>query len=118
MLDRLKHDPATRHIPVHIISVTEEAQRGLRLGAMALPREAGRARGARAAPSRTIHGFIDRKVKNLLIVEDDDVERESIVELIGNGDVKTTAVATGEEALAALERSRSTAWCSTSACAT
>ena len=47
VLDRLKHDPATRHIPVHIISVTEEAQRGLRLGRDGLPAEAGRARGAR-----------------------------------------------------------------------
>ena len=51
----------------------------------------------------SISGFIERKVKNLLVVEDNDVERQSIVELIGNGDVKTTAVATGAEALAALE---------------
>ena len=35
VLDRLKHDPATRHIPVHIISVDENWQRGLRLGAIA-----------------------------------------------------------------------------------
>ena len=34
MLDRLKHDPATRHIPVHIISVDGERQRGLQLGAI------------------------------------------------------------------------------------
>ena len=34
ILDRLKHDPATRHIPVHIISVEENWQRGLRLGAI------------------------------------------------------------------------------------
>src|SRR5262249_53549272 len=35
VLDRLKHDPNTRHIPVHIISVDENKQRGLRLGAFA-----------------------------------------------------------------------------------
>jgi CheY-like chemotaxis protein len=102
VLDRLKHDPATRHIPVHIISMMEEAQRGMRLGAMAYlskPVE----REALASAFGSIHGFIDRKVKNLLVVEDNDVERQSIVELIGNGDVKTTAVATGAEALAALE---------------
>ncbi len=102
VLDRLKHDPATRHIPVHIISMMEEAQRGMRLGAIAYlskPVE----REALAAAFGSIHGFIDRKVKNLLVVEDNDVERQSIVELIGNSDVKTTAVATGEAALAALE---------------
>ena len=34
ILDRLKHDPATRHIPVHIISGDENRRRGLALGAM------------------------------------------------------------------------------------
>jgi HAMP domain-containing protein/CheY-like chemotaxis protein/signal transduction histidine kinase len=102
ILDRLKHDSTTRHIPVHIISMMEEAQRGMRLGAIAyLPKPVERE--ALDSAFSTIHGFIDRKVRNLLVVEDDDLERKSIVELIGNGDVKTTAVATGADALAALE---------------
>src|SRR4029079_2804639 len=101
VLDRLKHDPATRHIPVHIISLMEEAQRGMRLGAMAhlaKPVE----REALEAAFASLTGFIDRKVRSLLGVEDNGAERLSILELIGNGDVKSTAVATGEEALAAL----------------
>jgi len=102
VLDRLKHDPSTRHIPVHIISMLEEAQRGMRLGAMAYLSKPV-ARESLDAAFSSIRGFIDRKVKSLLVVEDNDVERQSIVELIGNGDVKTTAVATGAEALAALE---------------
>ena len=118
MLDRLKHDPATRHIPVHIISMTgrgaARACGSARWPTSSKPVE----REALDGAFGSIHGFIDRKVKNLLVVEDNDVERKSIVELIGNGDVKTTAVATGAEALAALERSRSTAWCSTSASTT
>jgi len=102
VLDRLKHDPATRHIPVHIIAMLEDAQRGMRLGAMAhLTKPVDREALDRAFTS--IAGFIDRQVKNLLVVEDDEAERRSIVELIGNGDVRTTAVATGEEALAVLE---------------
>jgi CheY-like chemotaxis protein len=102
VLDRLKHDPETRHIPVHIISMLEEAHRGMRLGAMAhLAKPVEREDLDRAFTS--IAGFIDRKVRNLLVVEDNDVERQSIVELIGNGDVKTTAVATGAEALQAMD---------------
>jgi CheY-like chemotaxis protein len=48
--------------------------------------------------------FIERRVKSLLVVEDDDTERRSIIELIGSGDdVEITAVGSGEEALAELE---------------
>jgi len=32
VLDRLKHDPNTRHIPVHMISVELGRQRSLQLG--------------------------------------------------------------------------------------
>src|SRR4029079_13295525 len=93
VLDRLKHDPATRHIPVHIISMMEEAQRGMRLGAMAyLSKPVERESLERAFGS--IHGFIDRKVRNLLVVEDNDVERQSIVEIIGHRELHTTAIET------------------------
>jgi HAMP domain-containing protein/CheY-like chemotaxis protein/signal transduction histidine kinase len=102
LLDRLKHDPSTRHIPVHIISITDERQRGLKLGAMA-HLEKPVTRELLDEAFNSIKGFVERRVKNLLVVEDDATERNSIVELIGNGDVQTTAVATGEEALAAMQ---------------
>jgi CheY-like chemotaxis protein len=44
-------------------------------------------------------GFLEKRVRQLLVVEDDPVQRESIMELIGNGDVVTTAVGSAEEAL-------------------
>ncbi len=102
LLDRLKHDAGTRHIPVHIISIEEERQRGLQLGALAYLQKpvSGAALGDALTNIKT---FVERAVKNLLVVEDDDVQRSSIVELIGNGDVRTTAVGTGAEALAALK---------------
>jgi CheY-like chemotaxis protein len=43
--------------------------------------------------------FLARPSRNLLIVEDDDDQRRSIVELIGGGDIQTTAVSSGQEAL-------------------
>lgn len=49
-----------------------------------------------------IKGFVERRVKNLLVVEDDDTQRRSIVDLIGNSDVATTAVGNGAAALAAI----------------
>jgi HAMP domain-containing protein/CheY-like chemotaxis protein/signal transduction histidine kinase len=102
VLDRLKHDPNTSHIPVHIISGEEQRQRALHSGAIThLQKPVSREDLASAFDS--IATFAEKRVRKLLVVEDDEVQRMSIVELIGNGDVLTTAVETGEEALAALK---------------
>jgi CheY-like chemotaxis protein/HAMP domain-containing protein len=102
VLDRLKHDPNTSHIPVHIISGEEQRQRALHLGAIThLQKPVSREDLGSAFDQIT--AFAERRVRRLLVVEDDDAQRMSIVELIGNGDVTTTAVATGAEALDALQ---------------
>ncbi|MEH2280197.1 MAG: HAMP domain-containing protein [Nostoc sp.] len=101
VLDRLKHDPNTRHIPVHIMTVEEGRQRGLQLGAIAYLQKPLTSETISEALAK-IKGFVERQVKNLLVVEDDDTQRLSIVELIGNSDVSTTAVATGAAALEAI----------------
>jgi len=102
VLDRLKHDLATRHIPVHIISVEDDRRRGLELGAFAyLNKPADK--GALDEAFAKIEEFVQRRVKSLLVVEDDEAQRKGIVELIGNGDVEITPVATGKEALVALQ---------------
>ncbi|HET6837777.1 MAG TPA: response regulator, partial [Gemmatimonadales bacterium] len=103
ILDRLKHDAATRHIPVHIISVEENWQRGLRLGAIDFMTKPATKESLSQALT-TLHEFVDRPVKRLLVVEDDHAQQRSIAELIGDGDVVTTAVSTGAEALEALQR--------------
>jgi HAMP domain-containing protein/CheY-like chemotaxis protein/signal transduction histidine kinase len=102
VLDRLKHDPDTSHIPVHIISSgDEQRQRAIKMGAFTqLQKPVSREDLASAFDD--IAAFVQKGVKRLLVVEDDDAQRMSIVELIGNGDVVTTAVASGGEALAAL----------------
>jgi len=102
VLDRLKHDPDTSHIPVHIISGIEQRQRALHSGAITHFQKPV-SREDLAAAFDQIATFADNRVRKLLVVEDDEVQRMSIVELIGNGDVNTTAVETGEEALAALK---------------
>ncbi|MBD2529648.1 response regulator [Nostoc flagelliforme FACHB-838] len=101
VLDRLKHKPDTRHIPVHILSVDERQQRGLNLGAITYLQKPVSPEGLTQVLTE-IKGFIERQVKNLLIVEDDPVQAQSIIELIGNGDVQSTAVGTGAEALSIL----------------
>ncbi|HET6383533.1 MAG TPA: response regulator, partial [Armatimonadota bacterium] len=102
VLDRLKHDPELRHIPVHIISVASDRQRGLRQGAIACLEKPVTKENLDEALAN-IKGFVERTVKRLLVVEDNDIQRSSILELIGNSDVQTRAVSTGAEALAALK---------------
>ncbi len=101
LLDHLKRDPDTRHIPVQVISVMDR-ERGLTLGAISYLEKPVSPEALEGAFAH-IKNFIDRDVKELLVVEDNEVQRAHIVELVGNGDVVTTAVGTGEEALAALK---------------
>jgi HAMP domain-containing protein/signal transduction histidine kinase/DNA-binding response OmpR family regulator len=101
LLDRLKQDPATRHIPVHVISVDEPGRRALRLGAIACVRKPVSKKDLEEAFA-AMRRFADRQVRRLLVVEDNEIERTNIVDLVGNGDVETTAVGTAAEALTAL----------------
>ncbi len=102
VLDRLKHDATTRHIPVHIVSVEEGRQRSLQLGAIAYLQKPV-SHEALSKALTDIKGFVERPVKNLLVVEDNETQRLSIVDLIGNHDVSTTAVGSGAEALETLK---------------
>ncbi|HZJ65488.1 MAG TPA: response regulator, partial [Kofleriaceae bacterium] len=102
LLDRLKHDPATRHIPVHVISGLDEERRSLQYGALGFLQKPVTVEGLQAGLSE-IHKFVEKRVKNLLVVEDDPTQSQAIADLIGDGDVATTSVASGENALESLQ---------------
>ncbi|MES2176613.1 MAG: HAMP domain-containing protein [Gemmatimonadota bacterium] len=98
VLDRLKHHPQTRHIPVHIITGIRERQQGLKSGALAYLEKPVTKEALDESFSK-ITQFIDASVKRLLVVEDDETQRESMIELIQHEDVEITAVASAEDAL-------------------
>jgi HAMP domain-containing protein/CheY-like chemotaxis protein/signal transduction histidine kinase len=98
VLDRLKHHPQTRHIPVHIITGVRERQQGLKSGALAYLEKPVTKEALDESFAR-ISNFIDTSVKRLLVVEDDATQREAMIELIQHEDVEITAVATAEDAL-------------------
>jgi CheY-like chemotaxis protein len=106
VLDRLKHDKSTRHIPVHIISGDDETARGLKLGAFAQVQKPVTKEALDEAFAK-IKGFVDRPNKSLLIIEDNEQQRSAIAELIGgDGDVDITSAGSGEEALQILRGRR------------
>ncbi|HEY9871056.1 MAG TPA: response regulator, partial [Candidatus Obscuribacterales bacterium] len=105
VLDRLKHDRDTRHIPVHVISVEDQKWRGLRQGAIGYL-EKPVTREALAQALAKFKGILERPRKSILIVEDDEAQQKAIIELIGDNDVDAVAVGTGQEAIARLQDER------------
>jgi HAMP domain-containing protein/CheY-like chemotaxis protein/signal transduction histidine kinase len=105
VLDRLKRDPSTRHIPVHVMSSSRERERALRCGAISYLNKPVSKEALNEEFTR-IQRFLMGGKRSLLVVDDEEAQRESIVKLIGDSDVDITAVGTGEEALAALHNTR------------
>jgi CheY-like chemotaxis protein len=104
VLEELKRLPETRHIPVHLISSAGQRQSALSAGAIAYLEKPVSPDDIGDALARLVQ-FLDAPVRRLLVVEDDDRERDSIIELIGEGDNELAIVGVGssEEAIAALE---------------
>jgi signal transduction histidine kinase/CheY-like chemotaxis protein/HAMP domain-containing protein len=106
LLEALKRQPTTRHIPVHVVAarpgdddaVAAQRRRALAAGAFAYS-EKPLAATALDAALADIGRFISRDVRHLLVVEDDDLERSGIVSLLAGDDVAVTGVATSEAAL-------------------
>jgi CheY-like chemotaxis protein/CHASE3 domain sensor protein len=101
VLQKLKDNPVARHIPVHIVSANDRAEAALQLGAVGyVIKPATRDRLKQVF--QTLEGKFTQQLKHVLLVEDDDRQRDSVVQLIGDEDIEITAVSTGAEALALL----------------
>jgi len=104
VLNNLKLDPSTRHIPVQMLSIEEERQHGLSHGAFSYLVKPATTEDLEHAFDR-IKNYVTPHTKRLLVVEDNDIERESVVALLEHDDVEIVAVATGAEALQNLSES-------------
>lgn len=98
VLERLKESPVTRHIPVHVVSVEDRKETALQMGAV----------GYALKPTtredlKEVFGLLEaklvQKVKRILLVEDDALQRQSMSQLIEDTDVEITAVEFGAQAL-------------------
>jgi CheY-like chemotaxis protein/signal transduction histidine kinase/HAMP domain-containing protein len=97
VLSHLKQDSATRHIPVQIITVEEERMQGLGHGAFSYL--------VKPAANEELEKTFDRVVdfararkRQLLVIEDNELERQSIVELLAHDSVEISTASTGAEA--------------------
>ncbi|MEO7205500.1 MAG: response regulator [Steroidobacteraceae bacterium] len=102
VLDVLKRDPRTRHIPVHMISVSDYKREAMELGAIGYALKPAK-REELVEALRRLEAKFSQSVRRLLIVEDDPRQRESVRQLLSSGDVQITAVASAGEALSHLQ---------------
>ncbi len=101
VLERLKRDPATRHIPVHVVSGLERSQVAMELGAIGyVIKPATRERLVGAI--QQLEATSQRDVRRLLIVEDDSELRSNLQLLLGRDQLEITGVGTIAEAMDAL----------------
>ena len=105
VLDRLKRDPSTRHIPVHVMSALRERERALRAGAISYINKPV-AREQLQEEFKRIQKFLMGGKRSLLVVDDDVAQRESIVSLIGDTDIHIVTVEDGKGAIEALQSSQ------------
>ena len=103
VLDHLKSHPETRHLPVYVL-----AEDGL--GARPASGRRTRLSDRSAVTPELLGGvfdelaeFLDRRTRSVLVVEDDERERDALMDLIGGADVEVVGAASREQALAELD---------------
>ncbi|HZX71273.1 MAG TPA: response regulator [Rhodanobacter sp.] len=98
VIDRLKADDATRTIPVHFISATDDATRGLERGAVGFLIKPVTRAAIESAFKRLLH-FAEGHQRRLLIVDDEADSRTAVRSMLGADGVLIDEAGTAEQAL-------------------
>jgi CheY-like chemotaxis protein len=101
VLNHLKQDPTTRHIPVQMLTMDEDWHHGLSHGAFAFVTKPTTSEGLAGVITR-IREYSTPRRKRLLVIEDEPAQQLSIQALLGHDDIDLRVVSTGADALAAV----------------
>ena len=104
VLDRLKNDIALRHIPVCVISTEEVSHRALGYGAISALTKPFQNKSMIDQLLDDIHGFIDHRVRNLVVLSGDPAKSDQIASLLGGDEFRVTQTSTASAALELLTR--------------
>ncbi len=102
VLERLKGDSRTRHIPVHVVSASDYSQTARALGAVGYMLKPVK-REELADAFRNLETRLTQKMRRVLVVEDDPVQVEAMKGLLGSRDVEAVCARTAAECLEKLE---------------
>ena len=103
VLNQLKLEPSTRHIPVQMVTLDEDHQHGLSRGAFGFVVKPATTDLIEDA-YRKLMRFAEPHDKKLLVIEDNKAEQLSIRELLDGEGVEIKGVTTGKEALKAMQK--------------
>ncbi|MGB6692594.1 MAG: HAMP domain-containing protein, partial [Terracidiphilus sp.] len=103
VLNHLKQDSRTRHIPVQMLTLDEDRHHGLSRGAFSFVTKPSTPEELESALTR-IREYSQPRRKRLLVVEDNPAEQLSTRELLGYEDIDIDVVDTGSAALNALSK--------------
>ncbi len=101
VLDRLKRDPTTRHIPVHVVSATDYTEEALAMGAIGYALKPVK-REELVEAFRRLEEQLAERLRRVLVVEDDSRQSEAIRRLLGSAGVETVISVGVADALAVL----------------
>ncbi|HMB95715.1 MAG TPA: response regulator, partial [Tepidisphaeraceae bacterium] len=104
VLNRLKDDTATRHIPVQIITTEEERNRGLRMGAMGVLAKPIKTKESLDETFGRLKNFIEPRTRKALVIEEDRQQGDAIISAISGEDVSVDMVASAAEAMQLLKQ--------------
>jgi signal transduction histidine kinase/DNA-binding response OmpR family regulator len=103
VLQSIKNDLSTRHIPVQVISNDDDRERALRLGAFGMLTKPV-SNDQITSLLEHLRAFAAGKTRRLLVIEDNPTQRDHVVQLVAGADVETVAVGSAHEGLALLEK--------------
>ncbi len=98
VLDRLKRDTQTRHIPIHIVSGGDHAATAFSLGAVGYEIKPVK-REQLVEVMQKFEARLTQRIHRVLIVEDDPVQRDAVAKLLSSTDVETVTAGTAAECI-------------------
>ena len=103
VLDILKRDIRTRHVPIHVVSAADHAHAALSMGAVGYLLKPVKRQQLAEVLTR-LEAKLSQDVRRVLVVEDDDVQRDAIQRLLASADVETVGAGTAAECLGYLKQ--------------
>jgi CheY-like chemotaxis protein/nitrogen-specific signal transduction histidine kinase len=104
VLDRLKNDDLTRHVPVTVISTDEARERALKSGAFQFAAKPMQSKEVVDALLDRLVAYLQRARRHLLAVAPDATRRTWFEQALAANDVKVTAVASYDDAATVIAR--------------